>query len=85
MNSNCDVCVHHLDGDCSKWKCEFLVIDDNKKEIIDEVLHAAIHKLDNSRIYAHEDYVDGIDFSIGILENMLNDLKLLNLNLNLNN
>ena len=47
------------------------VIADAKADAIED----AIHHLDNSKVNCHEDYVDGIDFAIGVLGSITEQLK----------
>lgn len=37
---------------------------------IADAIENAIHHLDNSKANCHEDYIDGIDFAIGVLRNI---------------
>jgi len=40
-----------------------------------DAIEDAIHRLDNARVNCHEDYEDGISFSIGVLKNIAEKLK----------
>lgn len=44
-------------------------------EIREDVLLECMHALDNSKANCHEDYIDGIDFSIGVLSGIYEQLK----------
>lgn len=45
--------------------------EQGKADAIEEV----IHSLDNSKAICHEDYVDGIDFAIGVLRNIAEQMQ----------
>lgn len=67
MDRNCNKCIHHTSGSCSAWECKGTVtVEDVKADAIDE----AIHSLDNCVATCHEDYIDGIHFSIGVLQEL---------------
>lgn len=44
-------------------------------KIREDTIDDAIHSLDNSKVNCHEDYVDGIDFAIGVLRSIAENLK----------
>lgn len=47
------------------------IYEQGKADAIDD----AIHHLDNSKTNCHEDYIDGIDFAIGLLNSTAEQLK----------
>lgn len=57
----------------SRYGYMFERIDTSEHDI--QIISEAIHRLDNAKVNCHEDYIDGIDFSIGVLENMLSQMK----------
>lgn len=38
MERNCEKCIYHISGSCSKWDCEMTTLEDYRKSIIDECL-----------------------------------------------
>lgn len=45
------------------------------RRIREDAIDDAIHHLDNSKVNCHEDYVDGIDFAIGVLRSIAEQHK----------
>lgn len=37
MDRDCDKCVYHTSGSCSKWECDFTTISDIRHEMIDDM------------------------------------------------
>ena len=37
MDRDCDKCVYHTSGSCSKWECDFTTISDIRNRTIDEI------------------------------------------------
>lgn len=63
------VCAYY--GDCYFNIGGFPSVEQIRADVIDE----AIHRLDNSKANCHEDYIDGIDFAIGVLQSIAEQLK----------
>lgn len=36
MERNCQKCIHHISGLCSKWDCEMTTLEDYRNKVIDE-------------------------------------------------
>lgn len=36
MERNCQKCIHHISGLCSKWNCEMQTLEDYRNKVIDE-------------------------------------------------
>lgn len=36
MDRNCNKCIHHTSGLCSKWDCEMTTLEDYRDKVIDE-------------------------------------------------
>ena len=36
MERNCQICIHHISGLCSKWNCEMQTLEDYRNKVIDE-------------------------------------------------
>lgn len=36
MERNCQKCIHHISGLCSKWECEMTTLEDYRNKVIDE-------------------------------------------------
>lgn len=36
MERNCQKCIHHISGLCSKWECEMTTLEDYRDKVIDE-------------------------------------------------
>lgn len=53
----------------------YMTLDEYDKQIRAETIEDAIHHLDNSKTNCHEDYIDGIDFAIGVLNSIAEQLK----------
>ena len=68
------ISVEHMDELIQRFNSGELDIRDiiEQSYLAGEVdaIDDAIHHLDNSRVNCHEDYIDGIDFSMGILEQL---------------
>lgn len=63
--------VYKIAVDTSKCKsCPLTLDEKDRRKVRTEAIDDAIHHLDNSRVNCHEDYIDGIDFSMGILEQL---------------
>lgn len=46
MDRNCDKCIHHTSGECSRWSCEFETLEDHDERIRKEERQ----KFDNERV-----------------------------------
>lgn len=70
--SDCPLCGVGTDELCEGY-CSGMAdfIDEIKSDAIED----AIHSLDNSKAICHEDYVDGIDFAIGVLRNIAEQMQ----------
>ena len=44
MNRNCQKCIHHISGLCSKWECEMQTLEDYRNKVIDEFLKKICEK-----------------------------------------
>lgn len=36
MERNCQICIHHISGLCSKWDCEMQTLEEYRNRAIDE-------------------------------------------------
>ena len=75
MDRDCTKCIHHISGSCSVWDCEMETLEEHDAKVRADAIDDAIHHLDNSKVNCHEDYVDGIDFAIGVLRSIAEQLK----------
>ena len=41
MERNCQICIHHISGLCSKWECEMQTLEDYRDKVIDEFVKLA--------------------------------------------
>lgn len=51
MDRNCDDCIYHIGGECSKWECEFQTLADHDKQISDEVIDVVENFVNGIREY----------------------------------
>lgn len=54
MDRDCDKCVYHTSGSCSKWECDFTTISDIRNKTIDDFIefcrnYATVQFLGTSR------------------------------------
>lgn len=42
---NCQKCIHHISGLCSKWDCEMQTLEDYRDKVIDEFTTTLIPRL----------------------------------------
>lgn len=47
MERNCQRCIHHISGLCSKWDCEMQTLEDYKDKVIDELLEKQLEVLED--------------------------------------
>lgn len=45
MDRDCNNCIHHMTGSCSKFNCDFVTVDDVRNKAIDEFAKAIISRL----------------------------------------
>ena len=38
---NCQICIHHISGLCSKWDCEMQTLEDYRDKVIDDFAEKA--------------------------------------------
>ena len=45
MNRDCNKCIHHISGMCSKWECEMTTLEDYRNKAIDEFAEKLIQHI----------------------------------------
>lgn len=63
----------HFTPEQKAWVKKYLSINGERQRA--DAIEGAIHSLDNSKAICHEDYVDGIDFAIGVLRNIAEQMQ----------
>ena len=46
MDRDCDKCVYHTSGSCSKWECDFTTVSDIRNKTLNDLWELAIGKYD---------------------------------------
>lgn len=73
MSRNCDICVYHLGGACSKYECEFQTLTDHDKQIRDETIANCIKAL--KQVCAKRPSIVMFDSDIEEIEKELEQIK----------
>lgn len=42
---DCEKCIHHISGECSKWYCEMQTLEDYRDKVIDDFTNTLIPRL----------------------------------------
>ena len=42
---NCQACIHHISGLCSKWDCDMQTLEDYRDKVIDEFAEELIQHI----------------------------------------
>ena len=40
MERNCEKCIYHISGSCSKWDCEMTTLEDYRKKVITDFVQS---------------------------------------------
>lgn len=54
---NCQKCIHHISGSCSKWECEMQTLEDYRNKVIDEFAEKLYRKIADSNLNQYKDMV----------------------------
>lgn len=66
MERNCQKCIHHISGACSKWECEMQTLEDYRNKVIDEFAERLYSKI----IAEIDDCADELEWIEEIAERM---------------
>lgn len=51
MERNCQKCIHHISGLCSKWECAMQTLEDYRDKVIDEFVEKLSLEVSESIIW----------------------------------